>query len=308
MSNPQRLIIAAVFLVAIIGGGLLAVNVFGGGSGSSASPSPAAVASASAGPASESPMESAPASQAPSEEPASVEPSASVEASATASTAPSATPRPTPAPGKPAMIVFTNLKLDAKDDPDGRNRRFDFKSQGTGTITVGLAAVSPQGRAVMCLSVDGTRLACRTTAGGTITARTTRKSASFVLTLRGDGIETPVVELTITFPAKDPAVTIKNARFDGTAYPDTNGIAAIVTPRADGDVAIEADWGGHPFLYEVDLFEQGGPGTQVLPNQGPATRVSERLAVVAPNPWKLLLQNIEDGFGPTDMDATIAWP
>ena len=73
-------------------------------------------------------------------------------------------------------------------------------------------------------------------------------------------------------------------------------------------MGIDADWGGHPFLYEVDLFEQGGPGTQVLPNQGPATRVSERLAVVAPNPWKLLLQNIEDGFGVTEMDATVSWP
>jgi hypothetical protein len=204
--------------------------------------------------------------------------------------------------------VFTNLKLDAKDDPAGHSRRFEFSSQGTGTITVGVTTLSPQGKAIVCLSAEGKALGCKTTAGGSITAKTGRRTAAFVLTVRGEGIETPLVEVTITFPAKDPAVTIRNARFDGTASPDTNGIAAIVTPRADGDVAIEADWGGHPFLYEIDLFEQDGPGTQVLPNQGPATRVSERLPVTAANPWKLLLQNIEDGFGPTEMDATVAWP
>ena len=312
MTNQQRLLIAIVFVVAVVGGGILAFTLVGGGGGSGASPSPVAIASASAAPASEVPTASAPPSdepsEAPSEEPASIEPSPAASPSASASAAPSATPKPTIAPGKPAMVVVTNLKLDAKDDPDGKNRRFDFTSQGTGTITVGLSALSPQGKAVMCLSANGTRLACKTTAGGTITAKTTRKTADFVLTIRGEGIETPVVEVTITFPAKNPAITIKNARFDGTAFPDTNGIAAIVTPRGDGEVAIEADWGGHPFLYEIDLFEQGGPGTQVLANQGPATRVAERLPVTAPNPWKLLLQNIEDGFGITEMDATIAWP
>ena len=46
----------------------------------------------------------------------------------------------------------------------------------------------------------------------------------------------------------------------------------------------------------------------MLANQGPATRTSEALPVTAPNPWKFLLQNIQEGFGPTDLVATIAWP
>jgi hypothetical protein len=309
MTNQQRLLVAIVFVVAVVGGGLVAFTVIGGG-GAGASPSPIAAASASAtaGIATEPPGESAAASQAPSEAPPSTEPSESVAPSASASVEPSATPRPTPAPGKPATIVFTALKLDARDDPDGKNRRFDFESQGSGTITVAVRSLSPQGNAIVCLSADGTRLSCKTSANGKITARTTKRKVSFVLTVRGEGIATPVVDITITFPARDPSIRIRNARFDGTAYPDTNGIAAVVTPRADGDVALDADWGGHPFLYEVDLLEQGGPGTQVLPNQGPATRVSERIGVVAPNRWKLLLQNIEGGFGPTALDATIAWP
>ena len=309
MTNPQRLLIAAVFIVAVVGGGLLAVNLIGG-PGSSASPGPVAVASGSTAPASASPTASQPPSEAPSPSEASESelPSSPVVPSASASAAPSATPKPTTAPGQPATVVFTNLKLDAKDDPAGRNRRLTFESQGAGPITVKLGTLSPQGSTIMCLSADGKRLACKTTAAGAITAKTTTRHASFVLTLRGAGIETPVVEVTITFPAKDPAVTITDARFDGTAFPETNGITAIVTPRGNGEIALEADWGGHPFLYEIDLFEQGGSGTQTLANQGPATRVSERFTITGTNPWKLLLQNIEQGFGATLMTATVAWP
>ena len=130
----------------------------------------------------------------------------------------------------------------------------------------------------------------------------------FVLTLRGEGVEAPIVDVTITFPATAPAVIIAGARFDGTLYPETNGLVATVTPRRNGDLTLAADWGGHPFLYEVGLREQGGPGSVVLADQGPATRMAETLPITAPNPWKLVLENTEEGFGPTELDATIAWP
>ena len=87
----------------------------------------------------------------------------------------------------------------------------------------------------------------------------------FKATLRGADVETPVVDVAVTFPAKAPTVTIANARFDGTDYPETNGITAILTPRTEGNVTLLAQWGGHPFSYEVDLIEQGGTGSTVLP-------------------------------------------
>ena len=46
----------------------------------------------------------------------------------------------------------------------------------------------------------------------------------------------------------------------------------------------------------------------MLADQGPATRMAETLPITAPNPWTLVLRNAEDGFGPTELDATIAWP
>ena len=69
-----------------------------------------------------------------------------------------------------------------------------------------------------------------------------------------------------------------------------------------------ADWGGHPFLYEVDLFDEGaGSGNATLANQGPSTKVDQALPVT-PGNWRLVLQNIEAGFGTTDLTATISWP
>jgi hypothetical protein len=305
MSNPQRLAVALVFLVALVGGGVVALTLLGGGGATGASPGPVAAGSPSS-PASSAPAGSPSAIAEPTEPPSTEPESAEPSESAAPTTPP--TPAPTVAPGRNTVVVFTALKLDAKDDPDGFNRKLSFRSQGSGTVNVAIRTISPQGMTVMCLSADGERLACKTTAVGTLTATTTTRKADFSLTLRGDGIFAPVVEVTVTFPARTPSITITNARFDGTLYPETNGLQLFVAPREDGEVTVDAAWGGKPFNYEIDLLEQGGPGTQVLANQGPSTGAQATLPVTTGNPWKLLLQNINDGFGVTLLDATISWP
>ena len=285
MTAKQRILVLAVLVVSVIGGGIIAMAVLGGGG--SPEPSSAAVTP-----------------------PVTAAPTATATEAPTAPPSPTVLPPPTPtsSPGPPATIVLTQLKLDAADDPEGRDRVVTFTTGGTGTITIALKALSPMGSARICLSADGTDLGCETTADGRLAAETTRMAATYELTLRGDGIETPVVEVEVTFPATSPSVTVANARFDGTMFFDTNGIQAIVTPRAAGTVRVTADWGGHPFLWELDLLEQGGGGSQTLANQGPATRMDEQFLITAPNPWKVVLQNIELGFGPTPMTVTIAWP
>ncbi len=285
MTARKRILVVAVLAVSVIGGGILALAVLGGGG--SPEPSSAAVTP-----------------------PATAAPTATVTEAPTATPTPTVapSPTPTPSPGPPATIVLTQFKLDAADDPEGRDRVVTFTTGGTGTITIALKALSPMGSARICLSADGTDLGCETTADGKLAAETTKMAATYELTLRGDGIETPVVEVEVTFPATSPSVTVANARFDGTLYPETNGIQAIVQPRAGGGVHVTADWGGHPFLWELDLLDQGGSGSETLADQGPATRMDETLPVTAPNPWKVVLQNIELGFGPTQMTVSIAWP
>ena len=67
--------------------------------------------------------------------------------------------------------------------------------------------------------------------------------------------------------------------------------------------------GGHPFVYEVDTFDETtGSGGASYPNQGPATNVDLSSPVTANDTWRIVLQNIETGFGATDLIATIAWP
>ena len=116
------------------------------------------------------------------------------------------------------------------------------------------------------------------------------------------------MDVALTFPADHPSVTIRHARFDGTGFPDSNGIDVSLTPREDGDVHVVADWGGHPLLYRISLDEVGGSGAHDLADQGPDVGVDTRLAVAAPNPWRLVLANAEEGFGVTPLTATVDWP
>ena len=310
MSKQQRLMLLSIFLGGLLGGLVLAVVLLGGGG----SPTPSSAVGESSTPiaavsASPAPSEVAPtdaATPAPTDAPSPAPTPAPTDAP-TATPAPSATPAPTATPALAlARIRITSLKTDAAVDPDGLDRLITF-STATGTITVELKNLSPMGSAKLCLTASGKNLGCKT-GSGKLTATTTRKVQPFEIRVRGVGAEAPVVEVRITFPAVKPSVTITDARFDGTAFPDTNGIAALVWPRAAGNVRVVAEWGGHPFTYEVDAFEQGGPGSQSLVNQGPSTGTDSSLAVTTGNPWKILLQNIEGGFGVTPMTVTISWP
>jgi hypothetical protein len=222
--------------------------------------------------------------------------------------APTATAAASAGAGRPATITLEGLGLDAGQDPDGEARRVSFIGDGPGPVTVALAARSGDGPATMCLTAGGVPAGCRTTDDGRLETTAPAGPTDFVLTLRGEGAAAPVVDVTLTFPAEAPAIAISRARFDGTAFPATNGIRALVTPRSDGDVRVAAEWGGHPFLYELELVEQGGPGSHVLADQGPATRVAVAFAVTVSRAWELVLQNTELGFGPTELDASIAWP
>lgn len=294
MTTNRRLVGLVLFLGAVLIGLLVATALIGNSPAGSqpATQTPSAVASPSS---TTGPTET---------------PSASPTIPPTASISPLPTESATPIapPGPQAAITFTQLKLDAKANPAGQDRVITFQTQGSGTIAVKFSLLSPRGTSQVCLISGSTTVGCRSAASGTLTATTTAAVGAFGITLRGVGTFTPTVEIAVTFPAATPTVTIANARFDGTAFPETNGIQALVTPRADGAVHVVAQWGGHPFLYEIDLIEQGGPGMETLADRGPSTNTDAALPVTGTNPWKLVLQNIQTGFGTTTLNATINWP
>jgi len=274
----------------------------GRNSSGTASPSapPMALGSPSIG-ATLTPIESAPPS-----------PSANADATATPATEASQSVAPSGSPGATALatLTFVDLKLDADQDAGGDARVITFRSDGAGTVTAKLASTSPQGKTHMCFLVGTKDLGCKDWRSGTFTGKTSQAHATWKVTLLGTGFDTPTVDLTVTFQAVAPSVKIEHARFDGTASPDTNGIQARFSARAPGEVRLVADWGGHPFLYRVDLFDESGG--QVSTTQGaeslePSTNTDQAMPVTAGN-WRLVLRNSEDGFGTTDLTATISWP
>lgn len=295
-----RNVVAALagLLVLVIAVTLLVVVGRNGSATGSPSAPPVATGSPSLD-ATVTPTESAPPSAAPT---ASVAPSTEASPSAAPSGSPGAPPL--------ATLTFVGLKLDATADPGGEARVVTFRSDGAGTVTAKLGTNSPQGKTTMCLLVGTKQVGCKDLASGTFTGKTSQAHANWTVTLRGTAADAPIVDLTVTFQAVAPKVTIEHARFDGTASPETNGIQARFTARAAGEVRLVADWGGHPLLYEIDLFdEDGASGSATQTSQGlePSTNTDESMPVTAGN-WRIVLQNTEAGFGTTDLTAAISWP
>jgi len=294
MTN-RRILFGILIVVAVIGGALIAVGAaMFSGDGAAVTPSPMSTPSVEGSP-----------TVGPAESPAAPTP---VVPSPAASAKPTAAPTATPAAGKPAAIVFSQLKLDAQDDPNGQDRVITFHAQGAGPITVHVTALEPQGTMVMCMALDGGTPGCTTTSDGAQTFSLSEGGADVRITLRGKDIETPVAEVAVGFPATTPKVTIENARFDGTNYPQTNGIMATVTARAAGDLGLEATWGGHPLPYDIILMGEVSSGGTTLAGQGPSTGTQVSLPIAGEGRWTLVLENAAEGFGVTPLDATIAWP
>ena len=176
----------------------------------------------------------------------------------TAGASPSAAASGSPGATAPATLTFVGLKLDATDDPGGEPRIVTFRSDGAGTVTAKLATTSPQGETHMCFLVGTKEIGCQDWSSGTFTGKTSQAHANWTVTLRGSAADAPTVDLTVTFQAVAPSVKIEHARFDGTAAPDTNGINARFNARAAGEVRLVAEWGGHPLLYQIDLFDENG--------------------------------------------------
>lgn len=228
--------------------------------------------------------------------------------SASASTEPSASPTVPPSAGL-ATITFSDFRLDAKSDSDGKARTFTFKTDGPGNVTAKLTTRSPQGTTRFCLKVGSGTPLCRNWTTGTLTGSTSSKTkTTFQVTLMGVGIATPSVDLALNFRAKDPSVALTHGRFDGTASDAEgyNGISGKAKIRSGGTFSINADWGGKPFDYTYTLVDLTAPspgGTYTDNGTG-----VERTDPAAPtHQFGFSLSNDETGFGRTPMTVTVAW-
>jgi hypothetical protein len=221
---------------------------------------------------------------------------------------PSASPtaRPTAAW---SQITFTDFRLDAASDADGKPRIFSFTTDGPGTVTARLVARNPKRTSRFCLRVGSSATICRNWLSGTLTGTTSAAGQTrFTVTLRGVGGATPTVDLALTFRSRAPSVTLTNGRFDGTASEAVgyNGMNGQVKVRTGGQISVKAGWGGKPFDYTYSLVDLADPtGGGVFPGNG--TGIERTDPATATHTYGFGLVNGETGFGRTPMTMTIAW-
>ncbi len=120
------------------------------------------------------------------------------------------------------------------------------------TVVVRIETLTPRGTVDACLVLNEVELLCTSGTTFTMNGQTSRSNATWELTLRGQGVETPEVDVSLEFPAGEPVVTIDGAWFDGSARPDYNGVVVELTPRAGPLVSIGATWdGSHDYRLSI---------------------------------------------------------
>ncbi|MCI0345107.1 MAG: hypothetical protein L0221_06620 [Chloroflexi bacterium] len=200
------------------------------------------------------------------------------------------------------MTIVRGLKLDATDDPDGRDRKLTFTTDDPASISMRIAAVAASGTVDACLAINGTELYCTSGRSFTMTGQTSRSNATWALTLRGQGSVTPVLDVTLEFPTAEPTLTLDGAWFDGAARPDYNGLVIELAPR-DPLVSISATWeGSHAYRLTVD--EQLGSGS--LSFEGSGSAVTQEVLLAA-EVHRIELLNTGAGADRVPLTATIAW-
>jgi hypothetical protein len=206
-----------------------------------------------------------------------------------------------------AQVTFSGFKLDAMDDPAGKARTFTFKTDGSGNVQAKLARKSPQGTTRFCLKVGATKPLCRNWSSGTLTGTTSATGqTTFVVTLIGVNIATPTVDLSLSFRARMPSVTLTNGRFDGTGSGGYNGQSGKVKVRSLGTITVKTSWGTEPTDYSwsyVDLTDPSNTG--VFPGNG--TEIDRTDTVAPSRSYGFSLVNAAADTGPVPMTMTLAW-
>ena len=293
MNDRWRSIAIVLALVLALLGGIAAAVVLVGGPGPAVLPSPTTAAGASSSP-------SAGASGLPSSAPPS--PTGS---------APAVSPTPVPSPTPQAnltTIVFTSMKLNAQKGANfGLGRTFAFQTEGPGKVVAAFKPTVTSGKTVACLKPAGGSANCRTGTTETLTYTTSRAGkTNWTATAIGSGADAPTLDITLTFGAAHPSVTLTNGRFDGTAFP-YDGATFRLTARSSGSIVVKANWGAHPFDYALLVEPASTPPHGVVPT-GNAPFATATFAATAGTVYNGTLVNLADGFGLTPLTMTVSWP
>ena len=214
-----------------------------------------------------------------------------------------ASPSPSASGPAPATVTIRGLKLDAQDDPEGRDRRLTFTTHGPAAVVAHIESLAPRLTVDACLVVNAVELFCTSGRTFTMNGSTSRSNALWALTLRGQGGATPTLDVSLAFPSAEPTFTIDGAWFDGAARPDRNGVVVELVPRAGPLVSIGATWdGSHD--YRLTIQPPSGTG---LVFEGTANAVTQDVLLAGGELHRIELLNTGAGADHVTFTATIAW-
>jgi len=287
--------VLAVVLALLIGFGA-AVVLLPRGSTSGASPTPTLAAGGSPTPSAGG------ATQPPTETPTEL-PSAT----------PSPSPSPTPIPTYPAATIqFVGLQLDSPAAAGGKARTIAFGSNGPGDIIVTAKVDTASSTASVCLRAGTQAPTCKN-GSSTISFKGHASGAtgSWTVTALGVATSAPSIDLTITWPAKTPKLTLSNFRFDGTGGGDlVNGFTVVFTARGNGNLGVNMDTGsGHNWQWDV-LAQDQTAGTQKEYPTSPATapRFNITSPIVKNHQYRVTVQNESGNLGASiPLNGTFSW-
>ncbi|HWH24264.1 MAG TPA: hypothetical protein VNW68_05150 [Candidatus Limnocylindria bacterium] len=227
---------------------------------------------------------------------------------------PSPSPTASPVAGAAQQLRMLRMGLDPQSLEDAVARVITFDVDGPGEISVTLTDVTA-GRARTCLWRGGPgnareRECANLGEGGSLQRSVAAdQSGPFSVSLVGVGQRTPLVTLTISFPAATPTARLSGFRFQGTepSFDGFNGFDLQVTPRNRGRLQLDARLQGGAQSYRLRIDEGG---TTVLDQSGDrAAEVSWREPVDAGTAYRLRFENnAEIAQEAIFVSATISWP
>jgi len=291
---------------------VLAVIVFGGFLGPSASPSPtpSSVAAGSSSP-------SVSVSSSPTVRPSANSP---VPTSSSISTPSIGAPSPTATSAELGDAIareatFSLLGIDDLIAPEAIPRRITFTVEGKGDIHVDLADVTA-GTVRMCLyqgdaSVEPPAESCIVTEEGSLVATPTAVGP-WTIWLYGDHPgRSPAATLRIRWAANTASLQLADFRFQGTDSPNYTGFRVRVAPFADGELHLVSAWDdgqGGDYPYLIVLTDLDGSGEPPIV-EGDGDHAEAARAVVAGNNYEAAIDNTQESvIDQVLLRSTLTWP
>ncbi len=231
---------------------------------------------------------------------------------------PHGSPAPTPklGPSSPATITFTGLALDAANDKNGTARTFTFVSDGPGPVTYAVTKTSAGGSTKLCAKVDAGAFNCKV--GGLPNATWAADAAhnNWILNIVGYGNSHPTIDITFTWPAVTPKITLNHGRFQGSSSPNVaealNGFSASFKPRAAGPLSVQASWTTINADVEMSLSDVTTPPAVAVDNRrySAVTNISPayNYNVDPTKTYLLKLRNTSADSQRPDLTAQITFP